>query len=370
MIQSWNLYICVVFIISCLVTFCAMQWLLKLCKKKHIYDIPNERKVHHNNIPRLGGVLFMPTVIAVGGICLLFMRWNDILMFDQLGKAVVWLFLGIGLLYAVGLYDDLRGLRADYKFIVQIMASTLITFSGLYFRSLYGFCGITDLPIFVGIPLTVFVFLLIVNAFNLIDGIDGLASGLSLIIFLVMLVLFHQLQAYRNAAFCSALLGSVLVFWMFNMFGSAEKGTKIFMGDTGSLTLGFSIAYLSVCYLNSFGEIPFGTNRNILLLIPYTLIIVPCFDLVRVSLNRLANHKPMFRPDKTHLHHKCLAAGFNMTQSLALIIGLQLLFCCANLLMMFNNVSINIVVLADIALFALFNLWLNALKARNETIEK
>lgn len=344
----------------------SMPALLRLCCKRGIYDMPNERKVHSNNIPRLGGVLFIPCMLIGGTVAVMLMSASrrDSL-FNSLSVTTLTIVTGMFLIYLIGLLDDLFGLRASVKFTIQIAVSLFLPFCGVYIHSLGGMFGIYELPLWVGHALTVFISLLIVNAINLIDGIDGLASTLFILAMSSFGLLFFHQGMYFYSIYCFALVGTVAAFWLFNMFGKAEKGRKTFMGDTGSLTLGFALTFVAIRYmmLNNH-TVSIGDHTMMPILAPFTLLVVPCFDLVRVAVMRLLHGKPMFHPDKTHLHHKCLRAGFSMHASLALIVVLQICFIVANGAITYLGGGMSSIVVFDVLLFTAFNLWLNYLNNR------
>lgn len=361
MIQYWILYFTITFVLSFGITVGLTPSLLKLCRRKGIYDLPNERKVHHNKIPRLGGIFFTPSMlIGVAGSFVAMLLLNNREQLN-ISLSTILIVIGMFLLYLIGILDDLFGMRASIKFLIQIIVSMFLPFCGLYIHNLYGLFGLYEIPVWLGYSLTVFVSLLIVNAINLIDGIDGLASSLSLLAIGVFGFLYYQQQIMLNTLYCIGLVGSIVAFLLFNLFGSPERNTKTFMGDTGSLTLGYALAFLAIRYIMTPGiPLPQGTSLHpTSLLVPYTLLLVPCFDLVRVAVVRLAHHKPIFHPDKTHIHHKCMQAGFSMHQSLVLILALQVGYYAFNAMLVAFDASTTLVVLLDVITFSLFNLWLN-----------
>lgn len=351
-------YLLLTFFVSLCITLVAMPWLLQLCRVRGLYDMPNERKVHQNKIPRLGGLLFAPAMVLGMAVGYLLMSW-----FEPMTELPVFrlstmiLMAGLFLIYLIGIIDDLLGLKASFKFLVQFAATLFMPICGLYINNFYGFCGLYEIPIWASYPLTVFICLLIVNSINLIDGIDGLSSSLSMIMLSVFAFVFAQLGVLSYTLLAISLIGTVLAFFYFNMFGSIERGTKTFMGDTGSLVLGYAIAYLAIKYaMNNPAVLPYRPHA---LLLSFSLLLVPCFDLVRVAFGRLLRGVGIFQPDKTHLHHLCLAAGFGMRQSLLLIVGLQILLCLLN---WYSYVYLALptlfIVISDILFFALFIFWL------------
>lgn len=358
----WFFYILIATIVSFAITGLSMPILLRLCHRRGIYDIPNERKIHHNNIPRLGGVLFIPSMlIGVASTVLLLIANGRENLFTELTIYPLLIVSGMFLIYLIGLFDDLFGMQATAKFVIQFIVSSIMPFCGLCINNLYGLFGINELPLWLAYGLTVFISLLIVNSINLIDGIDGLASSLSLFAIIILGILFNRQNMHFFALYCFALVGSVAAFWLYNMFGNAQKSLKTFMGDTGSLTLGYALAFITIRYLMLGGTQDFLYEKSFSFLIPFTLLIVPNFDLVRVATMRILRGKPMFHPDKTHIHHKCMRAGFSMHTSLCVILLLQLFFCFINWILVKNEVEISLIVIFDIIIFIAFNLCLNLL---------
>ena len=246
---KWIIYLLIAWTISFGLTAVLMRPLLRLCKRRGMYDLPDERKVHHRGIPRLGGVLFMPAMLIGAAGTIVVQMLADYRGFPMLSVSVCVVFVGMFLIYLIGLLDDLFGLKASLKFLIQLLVSLFLPFCGLYMHNLYGLFGLYELPGWACYPLTVFVSLLIVNAINLIDGIDGLASGLSMVAVVAFGVLFFSHEMYYYALYCAALVGTVAAFFLYNMFGDVNKSTKTFMGDTGSLTLGYALTFLSIRYM-------------------------------------------------------------------------------------------------------------------------
>ena len=349
---------------SFLATFCVMPWLLRLCQRRGLYDQPDARKVHTARIPRLGGLLFAPSIlVAMGGGTLVLQ-----LIFPQqeaitIRFSTVVIMTGLLINYLVGILDDIFGVRASVKFIVQLLTSLLFPLCGLYINDLHGLFGIGAIPVWIGYPLTVFACLLIVNAYNLIDGIDGLSSSLGIMALAVFGILFWQLQVVAYTFLAVSLIGSILAFLYFNLWGSVERGTKTFMGDTGSLVLGYTLAYLAFKYamdnptVLSYRPEAFSTALS--------LVAVPIFDLIRVAVARWRRGVGIFTPDRTHLHHLCLDAGFSMRQSLLLILLLQGIILVGSCLALHRTpLHPTWVLLSSILLFALFVGWLKMRQKR------
>ena len=320
------------FVFSVLLGIIIIPNILLISYKKRLFDIPDERKIHSVPIPRLGGLSFFPVILIT--FCL---GIGCASSWDFLGEAISWdiidgfFFLCIGgvLLYLVGEADDLVGVNYRYKFIAQVLAALLLVWSGNWLNSLGGLLGIGELPAVVGIPLTVLAVVLITNAINLIDGIDGLASGLSCIALAVLCVWYAALGDYTYALLAVATLGVVGLFWFYNVFGNANRGRKLFMGDAGSLTLGYILSLLIIRISISAPHDGDGGDSPALM-VAFSTLLVPMFDVFRVVLHRLRAGKNPFLPDKNHFHHRLLRTGMRVRIAMVTIICIALFFIGLN----------------------------------------
>lgn len=353
------LYVAAV-LISAAVGMLLIPQILRLCKKNKLYDLPDERKVHSNAIPRLGGVSFVPALIISVG-CLVGFLDLDILNLQTDTWAVL-LLCGLIVMYLTGLADDLVNVSAGVKFMIQIVCGIAFPLSGLLINNLYGFCGVYELAPWISWPLTIFVAVFTMNAVNLIDGIDGLAGGLSLLAALIFGVLFILVGFPVYALFSFALAGVLLAFLRFNLWGDTEKNTKIFMGDTGSLTLGYILTFLCIRFaMEDPTVIPYRRNA---LLVAFTIMAVPALDVLRIVLLRLRKGKPLFKPDKNHIHHKFMHAGYTPRTALYLIVLLALFFCFLNVGLMYVGlvyfkVSSSLIVCVDVLCWIALHLYLD-----------
>lgn len=352
--SQW-IYVILSFVISVAGGCVIIPRILKFCMKRKLYDMPNARKVHTFAIPRLGGIAFMP--------CMLFAFFLSLLVYNRVtGRNHVGInmwtcsfVISLFILYTVGFVDDVIGLGPKTKFAAQIVAASLLPASGLYINSFYGFCGIDAIPFWIGAPLTVFVIVYVDNAMNLIDGIDGLSGGLALLSLAGFLVCFGRAEVWTYCVLIAGMMGVITAYLYFNMFGKADKGNKVFMGDSGSLTIGFILGFLAVKYsMDGVGNLPRHDDG---LLLSYTLLIVPCFDVVRVVLSRLRASQPLFKADKRHIHHKLLAFGLSQHKALVVILLLQLFFVVINM-SLFGVISLTILVFVDIVVYTVFNVLL------------
>jgi UDP-N-acetylmuramyl pentapeptide phosphotransferase/UDP-N-acetylglucosamine-1-phosphate transferase len=337
--------------------------IIKFCKKKGLYDLPNSRKVHKNAIPRLGGLSFLPSMLLASLIVMVIYNVQNEGDQIQISLWSVGFFTSLAVIYTVGIVDDLVGLGARTKFVAQIIAAAIMPLSGLYVNSLYGFLGIGDVPFWVGAPLTVFVVVFMCNAINLIDGIDGLSGGLSFIALSGFLSCFMQEELWLYSILIAGLMGVLIAFLYFNVFGSAEKEHKIFMGDSGSLTLGFILGFLAVKLT--------AINPHVMCFRPdalmqaYSFVVVPVFDVVRVSLVRIHHKQHIFRADKNHIHHKLMRTGLTQHQVLTAILVLAVGYILLNVVLWQLCEDMTIVVAADVVAWMLFHYAVNRAIRKN-----
>lgn len=353
-------YIIIAFSISLVFSLICTPLVVRLCNMYGLFDIPNARKVHKYSIPRLGGTLFMPS-LGLSAIITLLIMYQDINKDFQIGLSNVMMVVGAIMIYLIGIFDDLKGMKATHKFIIQTMAAMIFPLCNLMISNLHGLFGIHEIPLWIGYPLTVFIILLIVNAINLIDGIDGLASGLAFLILASFAYLYYELDALLFSIISISLAGATLAFFFFNMYGKVGR-LKTFMGDSGSLFLGYVIAYLAIKYQMSQEPIGFP-YREESLLISFTLVFIPCIDVIRVALWRKFNGKAMFEPDKTHIHHRIMQMGFDMHQTLATIITLFISICFINYGLYVGGLETAYIVGLDIFIYSVFIWFVEKLKA-------
>jgi UDP-N-acetylmuramyl pentapeptide phosphotransferase/UDP-N-acetylglucosamine-1-phosphate transferase len=283
------------FVTAFVIAMLLVPLLIKVVTHFKLYDHPDLRKEHNMPIPTMGG-------IAVGfgmlGACLLWFRFSKDFF-------TISFFFSIIVVFIVGIMDDLNDLRARNKFVIQLALALLIAFSGVRITSLNGILGIEELPITAQYTLTVVAIAGITNSFNLIDGIDGLAGGLGFMS-LVILGLFLTLGGDINIALIAfALAGGLLGFLYYNF-----NPARIFMGDTGSLVLGFVIAVLTVRLI----QVNTTSSFNLLLNAPafgLSLVLIPVFDTLRVFSLRIWSGKSPFNADKTHIHHLLTNNGWS-----------------------------------------------------------
>ncbi|MFD1771624.1 MraY family glycosyltransferase [Sphingobacterium suaedae] len=345
-----------------------IPYILLVTYKKRLFDPVDIRKLHKNIVPRLGGVAFAPVQCCVLVITLVFLYKLALVDINLhvsswiIIPSMMLLICGLVMLFVVGIGDDLIGVGYKWKFLIQALTALLLPMGGLWINNLYGLGGIGHIPAEIGIPLTIFLVVLIINAINLIDGLDGLCSGIVVIGSLFLGALFSIQGAWLHAIFAFITAGVLMPFFYFNVFGTWRRGRRIFMGDTGSMTLGYSLAFLVISYAtdNQFIK-PSSTDA---LVVACSVIIVPVFDVGRVMLVRWRLGKAIFRPDRNHLHHKFLRAGMSRHSAMVSILLLMVFFCVFNITMV-RWMDINVVVLLDILSWLVFHYVFNKLEKRN-----
>ncbi len=292
--------ISLVFLLAFLVCLILTPLLIYFSKRKGLLDVPNHRASHKTPTPTLGGLPIFAGLISVVLFCIGISNCGSISV----------LILSLFVLLATGVLDDIISLKASLRLFIQLSLGLAIASQGLRFTNLYGFLGIHELPVIFQYLTTVFFIVAITNAFNLIDGIDGLAGGLGFINMMVMGVLFVAQNQRIEFVICFGMAGALLAFLFFNF-----RKARIFMGDTGSLILGFLTAYLC---LRIFG----ATNADNLILegpqklsVILGLIIVPTYDMIRVAIQRVLKKRSPFSADKTHIHHLLTKTGMNHTRA-------------------------------------------------------
>ncbi len=357
----WNVNMFLAFAISVIFTGILIPKILLISFRKKLFDGQDERKIHRGVVPRLGGIAFKPVIF----FSMLFLLGIDMIIgngkiFHELQYDVPEIAFGwcsIIVLYLVGIADDLIGVRYRAKFIVQILCGIMLVFSGLWINNLHGVLGIYEIPKYIGYPLTIFVIVFIVNAINLIDGIDGLASGLSGVALLFYGIVFMHLHQYIYALMAFATLGTLVPFFYYNVFGKAEHGRKIFMGDTGSLTIGIILSFLCIKICSYSPEkVALMPNAILMAFVP---LFVPCFDVIRVVIHRFRNKKHLFEPDMNHIHHKLLRMGISQRWAMISILLFSLLFTLSNVLLS-SVLNINVLLICDVIVWTVLNIWLTS----------
>ncbi len=370
----WSINSLIIFLLCVLCAGVLIPQILLIAYRRNLFDEVNERKIHKGLVPRLGGIAFVPVILVSIAVVL---ESNLRLGFTQFADALddrflplLSTFIALQLLYLVGIADDLIGVKYRAKFVVQLVCALFLIGGGIWFSDLGGVLDIKEISPWIGYPFTVVVLVFLINAINLIDGIDGLASGLSSIACMIYGCTFMFLGEYALAIVSFATLGVLVPFFYYNVFGDVTKHSKIFMGDTGSLTIGLILGVLgTLLYVHE--DSP-GISINPAV-IAFSPLIVPCFDVIRVYILRIREHRSPFLPDKNHIHHKILAAGMTPRMAMITIVSVSAMFTLVNfLLARYLNVNITILIILDVLAWSFGNLWLSKAiqhrEARKESV--
>lgn len=354
------IYAILIFVLSFLLTMLSLPQILLVSYRKKLFDKPEARKQHRTPSSRLGGFCFFPvlffSVSLMGAVIIKLEPDTYLSTYTDSLSCITFFAAGLILVYMMGLLDDLVGLGYKRKFVVQILGALMLWLAGVGINSLGGLFGITDIPYWLSLPLTLLFVVYITNAVNLIDGIDGLASGLG-ILALALFVVFSSLKFHLlNLLLFSSMLGILLPFWYYNVYRRRRRNFKLFMGDGGSLSLGYVLAYGLLIYMHRYSQFdPWASGQA---LIGLAAFVVPCFDIVRVMLVRARAGKSMFLPDRNHVHHKMMRAGFSPLCSMYLLVLLSLGFILLNILLV-RFMSATWVVISDLVVWCLFHYLLN-----------
>lgn len=263
-------------------------------------DEPGIRSSHLRKIANLGGIAIFYSI----GICAPIFAYE---LFDL----YKFLFASLVILLYVGVMDDIVVMRAYKKLVAQIVVSSLIVIgSDIRIRNLFGIFGIYEIEYFVSVIFSIITFIILINAFNLIDGIDGLAGGYSVICSALFGISYYRLGEYNYPLVILSviIIGSVLAFLYFNL--SNYRTNKIFMGDTGSMLLGFLLAFTSICFIDIFidKKLPDVPRYHLQSapVVAVAILILPIVDTLNVIIVRILNGRSPFDADKNHIHHKLL----------------------------------------------------------------
>lgn len=354
------IYAIIIFLLSLIITSLALPQILLLSYQKKLFDKPEARKQHRMPSSRLGGICFVPVLFfcfsLVGAVILKLEASEYLASYTESLSRVAFFAAGLILVYIMGIMDDLVGLGYKRKFLVQILGAVMLWLSGVGINTLGGLFGIGDIPYGVSLPLTVFFVVYIANAVNLIDGIDGLASGLGILALALFLLFSVQHFHLLHLLLFSSMLGILLPFWYYNVYRRRRRNFKLFMGDGGSLSLGYILAYGMLIFMHRSPDMdPWAGGQTMIALGAF---MVPCFDIVRVMLVRARSGKSLFLPDRNHVHHKMMRAGFSPLCSMYLLVLLSLFFVLLNALLVPVLASTWIFVV-DLLVWCLFHLGLN-----------
>lgn len=284
----------IAFISSLVIVIIAIPSVIRVSYLKHLYDVPDERKSHEKIVPTLGGLAIFAGFMISSSLTIHAENFN----YNYLVGALM-------IVFFIGIKDDILITAPIKKLIGQLLAAgILVVLGGVRISSMHGFMGIEELAPEVSTSLTIFTLVVIMNGFNLIDGINWLSSGVSVVVSSFLGYWFWQ-SGYTDLSVLSAsLIGSLIGFMWFN-----KTPAKIFMGDTGSLILGLIIGVQTIYFISLSSSSSWQINSAPIM--AFGVLIVPLFDTLRVFIFRALKGKSPLHPDKNHIHHRLLELNFS-----------------------------------------------------------
>ena len=300
-------------VFSFALTFFSIPTIVKISRRKNLMDEPGIRSSHLRKIPNLGGIAIFYSLAVCASIFAF-----------ELFELYKFLFASLVILLYIGVMDDIVVMRAYKKLIAQIIVTALMVLgSDVRIRSFFGVMGIYELSYTVSVIFSMFTFIVLINSFNLIDGIDGLSGGYSIICSALFGISYFRLGEfnYPLVVLSAVIIGSVVGFLYYNL--SPYRTNKVFMGDTGSMILGFLLAFTAICFIDIFidKQLP-DVPRYFLQTAPavtVAILILPIVDTLNVVVIRLLNRQSIFAADKNHIHHSLLELGLTHRRSSAYI---------------------------------------------------
>lgn len=327
------------FIIGAALVYYSIPVIVRLSILKKLYDVPNERKMNKTVIPNLGGIALFIGITISTLLCIHRFSFPEIR----------YILAGMIILLFIGIKDDIMVISAKEKLIAQVISAIIIIVPGqIRLTNLQGIFGLHQINDTASYFISFVAIIAVINALNLIDGIDGLASLIGILASVILGSMFYMAEEYRYSILCFAITGSLLSFFMYNVFG--EKN-KIFMGDTGSLILGLLFAILIIKY----NELSLQTSiKSFSPILSLSLLIIPIFDMARLFLVRIIRKKSPFSADINHIHHKLLMLGFTHLKSSLILIGANLFII--GIIFIFQSVNINLLFFILLAISSLLSM--------------
>lgn len=294
---------------SFVITFASIPTIVKISRRKNLMDEPGTRSSHLRKIPNLGGIAIFYSLAVCASIFAF-----------ELFELYKFLFASLVILLYVGVMDDIVVMRAYKKLLAQIIVTALMVLgSDVRIRSFFGVLGIYELNYTFSVIFSMFTFIVLINAFNLIDGIDGLSGGYSIICSALFGISYFRLGEfnYPLVVLSAVIIGSVIGFLYYNL--SHYRNNKIFMGDTGSMILGFLLAFTAICFIDIFIDKQLPTVPRYFLqaapAVTVAILILPIVDTLNVIIIRIFKKQSIFGADKNHIHHSLLKLGLTHRRS-------------------------------------------------------
>lgn len=312
--HSELLIIIACFITSFIACFLIIPPTIRIAQKINLLDTPGGRKSHKVSTPRLGGISIFFAILLSLSVWLPIGHENSIL----------YLFAAMVLIFIIGIKDDIHSISPWMKLVGQVMAaSVIIILMDVRISSFYGILGITDISVSLSYAFTLLTLIVIINSFNLIDGINGLSASLTILCSLVLGIWFYLVGAYGFSTIAFALLGAALAFLYFNW-----SPARIFLGDSGSLTFGLLISVLILKFLDlqyMLADTSVYAIKGVPI-VAMSILLLPLLDTIRVFTMRVLSGKSPLSPDRNHIHHMLIDAGYSHSQATSILVSINAIF--------------------------------------------
>jgi UDP-N-acetylmuramyl pentapeptide phosphotransferase/UDP-N-acetylglucosamine-1-phosphate transferase len=341
-------------LISFFIVLLSTPSFIKVAELKNLFDEPGEeRKLHKHRVPSMGGIMIFAGTLFSFLICY---------PSEDIGY-IKYLFPGIIVMFFIGIKDDIIGTAAVKKLIGHLLvAFIMVLMAEIKITSLYGIFEVRELPDWASISLSIFTFVVVINAFNLIDGVDGLAGGVACISSIAFGIWFLLVGSTVDAIIAFSLAGALLGFLRFNFYPAS-----IFMGDSGSLIVGLIICTLAIRLIEfDVAAIPSNMMKISKPIFAMSVLSYPLLDTFRIFIYRMVRGNSPFQADNNHIHHRLIKMGLNHAQTVGIIYLFNMLLIVYSVLVKELNTSLTFIILALIVFSALGVLYLIPLKKKSK----
>jgi len=349
LIYLFNSYPFLLGLVSFLTGYFFMPYVIQMAKRKELIVKPNKRTSHNGGIPNIGGInIFSSFIISY----LLFSTGK----IDFETRVIL---AGMYFVLLIGFFDDTIELPPFRKLLGELFAGILIiVIADVRLTHLHGFLGIGEIPGWISYPLSFFVYLLVINGLNLVDGVDGLASGLGILICAFFGIYFQLINEIPLSMMGYSMIGALLIFFIYNVFGNSSK---IFMGDSGSLVLGYIIYLFIVRFCEINVSKPEGMNPEYIMksapVVAICVLAIPLIDTLRVMITRIKKGRSPFTADRSHVHHLLLSTGLKHKEVTYVLLFVNLVFIGLGLLLRNFNIELGILIAVALAASLTVLLW-------------
>lgn len=344
------------FVTSFMVTYFAIPSIINIAFKKQLFDEPNQRSSHYEVTPSLGGIgIFAGTFFSI-------VFWTPFQTFGNLQ----YLLCGFIILFLVGAKDDILPMDPYKKMIAQALAASIIAFkTEIRLQSFYGLFGVHgSFPEIIAIAISIFTILVIINAFNLVDGINGLAGSLGAVICGTLGCWFLAADHLELATLAFATVGGIIAFLRYNF-----SPAKIFMGDTGALIIGLASAVLVIAFidLNNSQSADDLFRLESGPVVAISIMIIPLFDTLRVFITRIYRGQSPFHADRRHIHHLLIDYGFSHMKATGILVSVNVFFITL-VFVMHDRVEMHVLLLLVLSIAISLTYFLHKVTMRKKSL--